>query len=368
LLESSSQYKIELSHNELKGFLFSWGYIDENLMNYFYDNIPFTVTADVKGDDITNINLKIKNNEINGSVTNEKIKKETVTNVAFNAEKIDIKGIIKRIKDTDGYVDLILKLIRLLKYNLNISADVFSDYDNNTYQDFNLDIKNIQNPGKLKFTIKKGDYLIDLSSEIVNSNVFEGSIKIFNFSIPNDIMNNDLFNLIGGSLSSNIKFKTFGTNAYQLLSNINGDFDVNISDGKIKGISSYSEIWDNIMNLSNITTNNVIYSLESSLKSGIMNFSDLSIKGKVDSANVENAAFKLSAPNIDISGMVSGNFIQKSLNIESVFDIANLSPSNLIVMYNLKGYINNLDGKIDTSALISKVNTVYLQKKKRDSQ
>ena len=181
-------------------------------------------------------------------------------------------------------------------------------------------------------------------------------------------MNNDLFNLIGGSLSSNIKFKTFGTNAYQLLSNINGDFDVNISDGKIKGISSYSEIWDNIMNLSNITTNNVIYSLESSLKSGIMNFSDLSIKGKVDSANFENAAFKLSAPNIDISGMVSGNFIQKSLNIESVFDIANLSPSNLIVMYNLKGYINNLDGKIDTSALISKVNTVYLQKKKRDSQ
>ena len=92
----------------------------------------------------------------------------------------------------------------------------------------------------------------------------------------------------------------------------------------------------------------------------------MNIKGKLSEANVENAAFKLSAPNIDISGFLGGNLIQKSLNIESVFDIANLSPNNLVIMYNLKGYINNLSGKVDTSTLISKINTVYLQKKKKD--
>ncbi|MBP3615426.1 MAG: hypothetical protein J6J27_00800 [Alphaproteobacteria bacterium] len=366
LLDSNSEYKIELSHNELKGFLFSWGYIDENLMNYFYDNIPFTVRADIKGDNISNINIELKKNKITGSITREKVKKETITSVVLNSDKLDIKGIIKRIRDTDGYVDLMLKMIRLLPYNLSISAPKLEDYDGNSYQDFSLDIKNSDNPGSLKFALKKGNYSINLNSEILNSNVFEGNIDISNFSIPDKLMNNELLNLVSGSLSSKIKFKTFGTTAYQLLSNLSGDFDVDILNGTIRGISDYQTILYNIINLSNITTNNVIYSLEASLKSGSIDFSNLNIKGKLSEANVENAAFKLSAPNIDISGFLGGNLIQKSLNIESVFDIANLSPNNLVIMYNLKGYINNLSGKVDTSTLISKINTVYLQKKKKD--
>ena len=368
LLDSNSEYKIELSHNELKGFLFSWGYIDENLMNYFYDHLPFSVSAEIKGDDIDNINLKIKNNNIKGSISNKKIKKENITSVEFNTDKLDIKGIIKRIKDTDGYVDLLLKLVRLLPYNLYISADVFEDYDKNTYKDFVLDIKNTQNPGSFKFSVKKDDSSVNINSEIINSNIFEGNIDVSNYPVPKDLMNNELLNLVSGKIMAKIKFKTFGTTAYQLLSNLSGDFDVNILNGIINGISDYKTIFNNIMGLSNITTNNVIYSLEASLKSGSIGFENLSIDGKVNEANIDNAAFKLSAPNIDISGVLSGNIIQKSLNIESVFDIANLSHNHLILMYNLNGYINNLTGKIDTSSLISKISTTYLQKKKKDLQ
>ena len=64
LLDTKSSYTIELSHDELKGFLFSWGYISDNLMNYFYDNIPFTVKAKVEGENIKDMELKIKNNVI----------------------------------------------------------------------------------------------------------------------------------------------------------------------------------------------------------------------------------------------------------------------------------------------------------------
>ena len=45
LLDTDASYTIELSHNELKGFLFSWGFISDNLINYFYDNIPFSLKA-----------------------------------------------------------------------------------------------------------------------------------------------------------------------------------------------------------------------------------------------------------------------------------------------------------------------------------
>ncbi len=366
LLDSNSDYKIELSHNELKGFLFSWGYIEENLMNYFYDNIPFSVTADVKGNNIDNIKLKIKDNYITGYITKENVKKDVITSVVFNSDKLNVKGVIKRIRETDGYVDLILKLIRLIPYNLSISSNVLDDYDGNSYQDFILNIKNVQNPGSIKLSLKKGDYSIDINSEIINSNNFEGNIDITNFFIPKNLMNNDVLKLISGILDAKISFKTFGTTAYQLLSNLNGNFDVSISKGVIDGISDYNTMFANILNLANITTNNVIYSLEASLKSGMLNFSNLNIKGKVSDANVENAAFELFAPNITASGMLSGNLIQKSINIESMFDISNLSPNNLVLMYNLKGYVNNLTGKIDTSPLISKISTVYLQKKKKE--
>ena len=368
LLDSNSEYKIELSHNELKGFLFSWGYIDENLMNYIYDNLPFTVSADMQGDNVNNIVLKIKNNTITGSVTRKKVKKENIISVVFNTDKFDIKGIIKRIKDTDGYVDLLLKLVRLLPYNLYISANTFEEYDKNSYKDFILDIKNVKNPGSLKLSLKKNDFAININSEIVNSNIFEGNIDVENYPIPKDLMSNELLNLISGKVIAKIKFKTSGTTTYQLLSNLSGDFDVNILKGVIKGMSNYNTIFNNIMNLSNITTNNVIYSLEASLRTGSLDFDSLNVKGKLEEANVNNATFKLSSPNIDISGNISGNLIQKSLKIESVFDIANLSPNHLILMYNLNGYINNLNGKIDTSPLISKISTVYLQKKKKELQ
>ena len=67
-----------------------------------------------------------------------------------------------------------------------------------------------------------------------------------------------------------------------------------------------------------------------------------------------------------ISGMISGNLIQKSLNIESDFDIRNLAPEPLVFIYNLKGFVNNLTGDVDTSTILSKINTVYLQRKKKE--
>ena len=366
LLNSNSSYTIELFHDELKGFLFSWGYISDNLMNYFYDNIPFSVKAKVEGENIKDMELKIKNNLIKGEILRKKTRNDFETSIILNTDSFDIKGVIKRIKDTDGYIDLLLKIIRGIPYNFTFTTPIFEEYDGNSYQDFKLDLQNAKNPGKFIFDMKKGDYKISINSEILNSNIFEGKIDISDYSIPSNIMQNDLLNLVSGSLSAVINFKTNGTNAYQLLSNLSGDYQTKIMHGTIKGISDYVTIFSNIASLANITTNNVIYTIENSVKSGKINFNELSINGKINEANVENSAFKLSSANIGISGMISGNLIQKSLNIESVFDIRNLAPEPLVFIYNLKGFVNNLTGDVDTSTILSKINTVYLQRKKKE--
>lgn len=366
LLDSASSYTIELSHDELKGFLFSWGYIGDNLMNYFYDNIPFSVKAKIEGENIKDMELKIKDNVINGEILRKKTKNDFETSIILNTDSFDIKGIIKRIKDTDGYIDLLLKIIRGIPYNFTLTTPIFKEYDGNNYTDFKLDLQNAKNPGRFIFNMKKGDYKISIDSEILNSNIFEGQIYISDYSIPSNIMQNELLNLISGSLNAIIKFKTNGTNAYQLLSNLTGDYQTTIMHGVIQGISDYTTLFVNIAKLANITTNNVIYTIENSVKSGKLNFNELSISGKITQADVENSAFKLSSPNIGISGVISGNLIQKSLNIESVFDIRNLAPEPLVFMYNLKGFINNLSGEVDTSTILSKINTVYLQRKKKE--
>ena len=67
-----------------------------------------------------------------------------------------------------------------------------------------------------------------------------------------------------------------------------------------------------------------------------------------------------------VNGFVSGNLINKSLDIESIFEIKNLSTDVLSLVYNLKGFINNLEGKVDVFTIMSKINTSYLTKKKKE--
>ncbi len=366
LLNKNNSYTLELSHNELKGFLFSWGFIPESLLGYFYDDIPFKLKATMEKDNIKDIQLEIKNNKLTGEVINQKdTKGKTIRSVKLTTPKFDIKGVIKRIKNTDGYLDLILKIIRGMQINLDIQTPVFDDYDGNSYQDFSFNLKNATNPGKFIFNLKKSNYKISLDTEILNNSIFEGKVDISNYTIPNDIMQNDLFNLRSGILDAKITFKTNGGSSYQLLSNLNGKYETTIKNGTIEGISNYTTILSNILSLANITTNNVIYVIENSVQSGILDFTNLNIKGDIDEADVKNSGFTLASNNMNITGTITGNLIQKSLNIESVFDIKDLAPNSLIFMYNLNGFINNLTGNVNTSGLTSEINPVYLQRKKK---
>ena len=160
-----------------------------------------------------------------------------------------------------------------------------------------------------------------------------------------------------------LNYKTDGLNMYQLTSNLGGDFNATVTNGTVKGISGYNQILYNIVELANITTNNILYILENSFKSGELDFTDLSISGKINNAEISKAAFTLNSLNMLVNGFVSGNLINKSLNIESLFEIKNLAPDVLNIMYDLKGFINNLDGDVDVSGIMSKINISYIQKK-----
>ncbi|MBD5405451.1 hypothetical protein HDR59_02780, partial [bacterium] len=371
LLEGDEKYNLDLSHSELKGFLFSWGLIDDTLMNYFYDNIPFTLKADVDGDNINNIRLEIKNNVFTGNIIRKNVSKnrrepKIETSVNLQIDNFDVKSLIKRLKDTDAYVDFLLKVIRSIPYNITLSATNVAEYNSNNYKDLYFKLINASNPGSLEFNIQKANRPLKLTSEILNNRIFTGNLNVKNYTLPNDLMNNELMNLSSGTMDLNLNFKTDGLNIYQLTSNVSGDFQAVIKNGVIKGISNYDEILLNITELANMTTNNILYVLENSFKSGTLNFTDLAIEGKINSSQISKAAFTLNAKNMLVNGFVSGNLINKSLDIESIFEIKNLSTDVLSLVYNLKGFINNLEGKVDVFTIMSKINTSYLTKKKKE--
>ena len=131
LLDSDASYSIELSHNELKGFLFSWGYISENLLGYFYDDIPFTIKANIEGYNVKDLDVTIKNNHLTGEILRTKMNNGFETSVILKTGDFDLRSIIKRIKDTNGYIDFILKLVRDLPYNLTFTADRVLEYNQN---------------------------------------------------------------------------------------------------------------------------------------------------------------------------------------------------------------------------------------------
>ena len=366
LSDENSAYSINFQHNDLKGFLFSSGYINNNLLNYFYDNIPFSVTADIFGNNMNNVKLNIKKNILNGDIIKMSKNKNTEISVRLYSDNFDIKDVIKRLKNTDAYVDLMLKIVRNLPFNLYFNIKNAIEYNGNTYKDIVFDLKNSVNPGSFKFNINKNKCSVNLDTELINSNVFEGKLKVSGYDLPKDLLKNDVLSLKNGIADLNLDFKTNGDTSFLLFSNLSGVYNLDILKGTLVGISNYPTIFTALMELPNITTNSIIYTLENSFKSGIVNFDKITINGDLETAHIKNSVLKLDIPNINITGVLTGNLIQKSLDIDSIFNFAALSSDILVIPYKISGFLNELNAKTDLSRLVSKVNPVYLQKKKKD--
>ncbi|MDR1476587.1 MAG: hypothetical protein LBI17_00470 [Rickettsiales bacterium] len=371
LLDGDSDYGISFSHNELGGFLFSWGYVGDALLDYFYDGVPFSINARIDGYDLKDVDLRIKDNVLSGEILRSPVSKSRGgarmrIAVDLSSARLDLRSVFKRLATSEAYTDFLLKIIRTLEYDIRIKAGEVVDYDGNVYGDVSLEILNASNPGRFRLGFKKGGRTVSMDSEILNNRIFSGVFRIDGYARPDDVRLTERMNLKSGLLSAVVNFKTDGMNFYQVISNLGGDFTATLKDGTISGIGGYDKLLSDILGLSNISTNSILYVLEEGFKTGTLEFSALSASGRIDKSAVERAPFTLSSNNMSASGFVTTNLIKKSLDIESVFEISGLAPETLALIYDLNGFVNNLEGRINTGALVSKISTPYLQKKKRE--
>ncbi|MDR0367261.1 MAG: hypothetical protein LBH41_01655 [Rickettsiales bacterium] len=362
LSDARSKYSLDFSHKELKGFLYSWGWLDEGLLDYFYDGVPFRFRADIENGRASNVVLDIKDNVFRGEMSDDGGR----AGISLSSPKFDIRSVLKKLKDSDAYVDLALKIIRALPYDIRLSSPAAMNYDGSLYRDLDIDIRNKSNPGRIGFSMKKDRMEISLDAEILNGRIFEGRLGVKNYGIPPDVMAGAAMGIEGGTLDADLEFKTDGLNAYQILSNLSGGFKAVVADGALRGISGYDQLLGSVLDLANITPNNILYVFAGAFKSGRLDFDRIEAAGRIESAVVSEAAVAMHAKNIEASGILTLNMMQKSLALKSVFDIGGLSSETLGVIYEAAGFFGSMETKIDTQALLPKLNISYLQKKKRD--
>jgi hypothetical protein len=358
LQDSSSKYHIDFTHGELKGFLFSNGYLGAEMLDYIYDGIPFHIAADVEKGRLNNIVLEAKGNRFTGSADQR--------GAGLDIARFDIRQIFKKMKDDEAYINMILKFIRSSQYDLRIVSPAAMNYDNRKYEDFDFALSVAKNPGSFKFSFKKDGMEAKIDSEVANGHVFEGTLSVSGYKIPPDMMKNGLMDLRSGSMRGAMKFATEGLNLNQVLSGLGGEFDVVVENGEIAGISDQSGQLRNILDLANITTNNIMYVFENSFKSGRIAFSRLALKGVMQAANADGVAFEMLSPGMTAAGTMSFNIISKAIGVKALFSIDKLSPGSIDVKYSADGFINNLESKVDPSEAVGKINIPYLQKKKRE--
>jgi len=358
LFGPSGKYSLSFSHPELKGFLFAFGFIDEGLMDYFYDSIPFEVIARVDGSTVSGIKGSIKGNAFTGSVGN--------AGAEFRAERLDSRLVLKRLADTGAYADFILRLIRALPIDFALSVGTLGAYDGNVYTDFALDLKPARNPGSMIFSFKKGARSTKIESEILNARIFNGTLELANYPLPEGFMGDDaIIGLQSGTMDARLGFSTNGLNASQLVSSLSGDFELEVRNGVIRGMSGYDALAAAITALPNITSNNVVKVIGNGMRTGELPFSSLRAKGSIRNAAINSAAFTLVAKNIEAFGLLSTDLIRKSLDIAAELAISRLSSDALKVPYRAHGFINNLDVAVSADELAPRINTLYLQKLRR---
>ncbi|XVN41681.1 MAG: AsmA family protein [Rickettsia endosymbiont of Argas persicus] len=239
-----------------------------------------------------------------------------------------------------------------LSFLNSIEGQIFANIDKLTND--SLVINNL----KTKLSITGGK----LNITSINANIYGGELsangyidggKSQNASIKVDLKNAYLKNLTpqGGKIKitdGRLNFKTelnsTGNSVYAYVNNLNGQFNVNSSNGKISGFD-LNRIVDGVNNAKN--TESVLRLINGSFSGGATSFSDLVVSGNIERGVVKLTEYRLDASPAKANAHGQVNLSQYILDVGASVAINNLPPLGV----KFYGSINNPQHKLDIEAL-----------------
>lgn len=257
-----------------------------------FNDLPYYLSGNYKNDAISNLTIEFAGYKFIGSASKK--------HITLSTDFLNIDTFINN-KFKENFEELSFfaqhPIMILFDFNIDIALSAKKlIFDNQEYNNFVYSLHNDaqtfsitdNNRGNLLATLTKNNAKYDINIKL---NKFAFNQKLLPEYMP--------LNLSDTIVTADIKLKTNGKIAHDIIYNLNGTFDASFDGGKLYGIG----IDDFYAFAPNITTLNVEQILNQSLSSGITQIKNMRIIGTYDYGDIKTTyPLKLSMRHVDANG------------------------------------------------------------------
>ncbi len=255
-------------------------------------DLQYTISGNYKNGNISNLILEIADHKFVGTASKKSI---TLKTDLLNTDYFIEPGFKEKFEEMSFFTQAPIMLPFDIDTNIALSADALL-YNNQRYNNFVYSLhKNIQtfsitdsDRGNLLATIKKNNIKYDINIQL-NKFVFDE--KLLSDNMPLNVDNT--------TITAEIKLKTSGKIAHDIINNLNGTFDASFEGGRVYGFG-FNDFY---AFAPNIQTLNAEQELEKALNGGISELKKMRIVGTYDKGNIKTVApLTLEMRHVDANG------------------------------------------------------------------
>lgn len=307
----------------------------------FLNDLPYAISGTFNGNNISDLHIMLSSQLLVGNFTKSGLTLETNE---LNLDKLINSSFRDDFESQKFLMNHPIATMFDFPVNISLSADSVI-LNSNEYKNFVYSLK----PNTMVFSIsdddrghmltiiekKKLDY--DISIQL---NKFKTTKPILDFETPLNINNSEI--------TAEVRLKTSGQTANDLLYNLNGDIDITFIGGTISGLG-----FDNFYaSADNLSVLNAEYALANALESGKTQIKKLKIVGKYKNGNFETTRpLTISMRHVDGTGAIFINNHILSGTFDFIMRGTAPKPEKISLdinengkrTYSITNVINNLD-------------------------
>ena len=291
-----------------------------------FNDLPFVLSGIYKNGNISDFTVEMGGHKLTGKMSGKSI---TLKTDVLNADSFINQSFMKNFEELSFFTNHPLLLPFEINMDIALSANKLI-YNNTEYSNFVYSLhKNAQTfsisdsvQGNLLATINKHNVKYDIDLQL---NKFMFADKILPENMP--------LNISDTSITAEIKLKTSGIIAHDIISNLKGTFDASFTGGKLYGLG-LAEFYASASQLNIL---NAEYTLYKALTSGITPIKKMHIVGTYENGDVETTKpLTLYMPHTDASGTleIKNNDMTAKLQLVLHGTSTNPQPIDLIIYPN----------------------------------
>lgn len=254
--------------------------------------VPYVISGNYKNGNISDLELDMIKQKFHGSASGK--------NFTLKTDMLNIDAFLsKKYRNNREQMFFFISHPITIPFDLPINLSLVAKtliYNGHAYNNFVYSSRN--NTQIFSITDSdRGNILATLEKDKINYSI---NIQLNKFIWDEKLLPNNMpLNLSNTSITAEIKLKTFGKIAHDMIENINGTFDASFDGGILYGLG----ISDFYASAQNINLLNVEYVLQKALESGTSPIKKMHIVGTYDNGNIKTTSpLTLAIKHSDITG------------------------------------------------------------------